>query len=155
MAGILSAIGSFFNFSNNPSPDQNILLNILNLVTEQNLNTEVHPDNQAAILISPNDHDFFKNLTASMNERLNTINLSQSTIEVIEKDKHGTDWTWISNDTFENLVSDVDQISESIFIAGLGARMIAAVFKGQFRGSTVYWICNYSCLLYTSPSPRD
>ena len=143
MAGILSAIGSFFNFSNNHPSDQNVLLNILNLVKEENFNAEVRPDNQAAILISPNDHNFFTDLTASMNERLNTINLSQSTVEVIEKDKHGTAWTLIINNTFENLVADVDKISESIFSAGLGARMIAAVFKGQFRGSAVYWICNY------------
>ena len=143
MASILSAIASFFRSSNDSPSDKKILLNILNLTKEKARHTELHPDGQAAILISPNDHDFFKDLNASMNERLNDLDLSHSTVKVIEEDKHGTAWTLVNNDSFENLVADVDQISESIFMAGLGPRMIAAVFKGQFRETTVYWVCNY------------
>ena len=143
MAGIIRAIASFFRSANHSHSDKKILLQILNLTKEQARDTKLHPGSQAAILISPNDHDFFKDLNESMNERLNDLDLYHSTVKVIEKDKHGTAWTLVTNDSFENLVADVDKISESIFMAGLGPRMIAAVFKGQFRESTVYWVCNY------------
>ena len=143
MAGIIRAIASFFRSSNHSHSDKKILLQILNLTKEHARDTKLHPGSQAAILISPNDHDFFKDLNESMNERLNDLGLSHSTVKVIEKDKHGTAWTLVTNDSFENLVAEVDKISESIFMAGLGPRMIAAVFKGQFRESTVYWVCNY------------
>ena len=144
MGGILNIIASLFKSPDSQQPGAKVLLSILNLTEGQGSNEKASLAGQAGILLSPNDHDFFKDLTQSMNERLNKINLSHSTIAVIEKDEHGTAWLVLDNKTsFEGLVGDVDQISESIFLSGLGPRMIAAVFRGQFRGNTIYWICNY------------
>lgn len=144
MGGILNIIASFFKSSDSQQSGEHVLLSILKLLEGQGLNEKVSPVGQAGILLSPDDHDFFKDLAQSMNERLKEITLSDSTMEVIEKDEHGTAWLVLDNKTsFENLVGDVDQISESIFLSGLGPRMIAAVFRGQFRGNTIYWICNY------------
>ena len=115
---------------------------------------------EAAIILSPNDDDFFRDLNNSTNRVIQEIEVSSRVTGRTATDDHGTRWIILTESDFISLVSLIDKFSMRISELNLGPRMIAAVFKGNFRGTKSYWICNYRTSRYypfvpTGSNQRD
>ena len=115
---------------------------------------------EAAIILSPNDDGFFHDLDKSTNAVLEEIEISNHVIRRTATDDHGTKWIILTESDFMLLVNLIDKFSMRISELNLGPRMIAAVFKGEFKGTKSYWICNYRTSRYypfvpTGSNQRD
>ena len=116
--------------------------------------------NEAAIILSPNDDGFFRDLDNSTNMVIQEIEVGTCVTGRTATDDHGTRWIILTESDFVSLVSLIDKFSMRISELNLGPRMIAAVFKGNFRGTKSYWICNYRTSRYypfvpTGSNQRD
>ena len=61
----------------------------------------------------------------------------------IRDDSYGTRWVILDDRDFEDLVSTIHLVSETICDHGFSDRLLAAVFKFEFERKRAYWIYNY------------
>ena len=55
----------------------------------------------------------------------------------------GTRWVVLGDKDFEDLVTTIHLLSETIYDHGFGYRMLAAVLGVEYEGKKAYWIYNY------------
>ena len=61
----------------------------------------------------------------------------------VKDDEFGTRWVVLDDPDFEDLVSLIHTITETIVDHGFADRLLAAVFGFEFQGRPAYWLYNY------------
>ena len=126
-----------------PDNESDILSSVFRLVSHPAIQTRVSASNNAGLLLSPNDNIFFKNTSEFVSKFIDQHDGKSLIQGRCFEDDHGTQWIIINHPDFKKLIEIINELSKSIASKGLGSQMIAAVFKGTYRGKNSYWICNY------------
>ncbi len=96
----------------------------------------------AGICFKPLEASRFMNAEIELRELLQQSCKETNTQYTIKKDSYGYTWIILSDPEFEDLVTTVYMVSETLKENDFGEQLLCAVFK--FRGeSTVYWIYNF------------
>ena len=112
---------------------------------EITLNTRlgVIPTGKAAISFKPVESSFFDNLDSEIKDLLRISAKSTGTEYWIRDDNYGYRWVILDDKDFEDLVSTIHMVSETIADHGYGPQLLAAVFGFREDVKSVFWIYNY------------
>ena len=105
--------------------------------------TDVSLSGQAGLVFNPVDSGFFQSLDGEIRSLLEVSGRETSARHEIIDDSFGTRWVVVKDPDFEDLVSTIYLVSETIADHGYGDRLIAAVFGLNYEGQPAYWIYNY------------
>ena len=105
--------------------------------------TDIQPSEMAGIVFNPVESSFFDSLDSEIRDLLRVSGRSSGTRFDIEDDSFGTRWVVLDDRDFEDLVSTIHLVSETIHDHGFADRLLAAVFGFRFEGRSAYWIYSY------------
>jgi len=98
--------------------------------------------NGAGICFKPIEASRFQNAEIEINQLLQQSCKETNTIYKTRKDSYGYLWVILSDPDFEDLVSTIYMVSETLKDHGFGEQLLCAVFK--FKGEKeVFWIYNF------------
>ncbi len=111
------------------------------------LGLQVRPDlrlsDRAGIVFSPVESSFFDSLDSEIRDLLRVSGRATGTRCEVKDDSFGTRWVVLDDKDFEDLVSTIHLVAETIHDHGFGDRLLAAVFKCEYQRRDAYWIYSY------------
>ncbi|MDA1227516.1 MAG: hypothetical protein BZY79_01275 [SAR202 cluster bacterium Casp-Chloro-G4] len=122
--------------------------------------TDVRGTHKAGIVFNPVESTFFTNLDTELRSLLKISGAETGTQFQIKDDTFGTRWVSLEDEHFEDLVSTIHLVSETIDEHGFGDRMLAAVFGIEYENKKAYWIFSFKRgsfypMVLTGPQTRD
>ncbi len=104
-------------------------------------------DGKAGVCIKPMDSSRYEAARAEIEDLLKLSIKETGTQYRIEKDEYNYVWVVLSDPDFEDLVTNIQMVSQVLMEQGFGTQLLAAVYR--FRGETViYWIYNFKLSSY-------
>lgn len=121
---------------------------------------DLHSTHKAGIVFNPVESSFFQNLETELRDLLTVSGKSTNTRSEVKDDTFGTRWVVLEDRDFEDLVSTMHLVSETIIDHGFADRLLAAVFGLEYERKSAYWLYNYKRgnfypLVLTAPQTRD
>ena len=104
---------------------------------------QIESTGKAAISFRPVESSFFTNLDSELRELMRISARSTGTNYHIRDDNYGYRWIVLDDPQFEDLVSIVHTVGETIADHGFGPQLLAAVFSFREGSREVFWIYNY------------
>ena len=98
---------------------------------------------KAGLVFNPVESSFFDNLDTEIRDLLAVSETATGTQFNVVDDTYGTRWATLEDVDFEDLVSTIHLISETVIEHGFADRLLAAVFGLEYEGRRAYWIYNY------------
>ncbi len=138
--GLLSTL---FGRTKLKAPNRDRFFSIVTAADSLQGRTDIRPSDHAGIVFSPVESTFFENLDAELRELLGISGRSTGTRFEIKDDGFGTRWVVLADRDFDDLVTTIHLVSETIYEHGFADRILAAVFKFHTEGRDAYWIYNY------------
>ena len=122
--------------------------------------TDLRLSERAGIVFNPVESTFFDNLDSELRDLLRVSGHATGVRYEIKDDSFGTRWVVMDDRDFEDLVSTIHMVSETIYEHGFADRILAAVFKFQYERKDAYWIYNYKRgtfypLIFSGDRQRD
>ena len=116
--------------------------------------------NSAGVVFNPVESSFFAELESEMNALLAAGETSAGTKFEVKDDGFGTRWVILDDPDFEDLVTTIHIVGETVTEHGFGDRLIAAVLRFDFEDKPAYWIYNikrgkFYPLVLSGRSQRD
>ena len=96
----------------------------------------------AGICFKPIEASRFKNAEIEIGELLQQSCKETNTVYKLKKDSYGYLWVVLKDPDFEDLVTTLYMVSETLKEHGFGEQLLCAVFKFKDE-SEVYWIYNF------------
>ena len=155
--GLLSAL---FGRSKLKKPNRERFFAVITTAVDLQGRTDLVPTGQAGLVFNPVEASFFKELDREIRDLLRVSGRSTGTRHQVTDDSFGTRWVVLEDRDFEDLVSTIHLVAETIFDHGYGDRLLAAVFKFRYEGRDAYWIYNYKRgrfypMVLSGPKERD
>lgn len=155
--GLLSVL---FGRSKLKKPNRERFFAVVTTALEIQDRTDLVPTGQAGLVFNPVESTFFQELDGEIKGLLKVSGRATGTHYRVEDDSYGTRWVVLEDPDFEDLVSTIHLIAETIYGHGYGDRLIAAVFKFRYEGKDAYWIYNYKRgrfypMVLAGPQRRD
>ena len=138
--GLLSVL---FGRSKLRKPDRERFFSIVTAAFSLRGRTDLRVSEKAGIVFNPSESSFFDNLDSEVRTLLRVSGHSTGTRFEVKDDSFGTRWIVLDDRDFEDLVSTIHMVSETIYEHGFAARLLAAVFKFEYEKRDAYWIYNY------------
>jgi len=104
--------------------------------------TQLRPLEKAGLVFNPVDTSFFQNLDTEIRDILKISGDATGTRHEVVDDNLGTRWVVLDDHDFEDLVSVIHIVGETITEHGFGDRLLAAVFSFDYEGLRAYWVYN-------------
>jgi hypothetical protein len=100
------------------------------------------PDGEAAICFKPIESSFYDSAYAEIEALLKISTKETGTEYVMKKDEYGYLWVVLKDPEFDDLVTTIQMIAQTLIEQGFGTQLLCAVYR--FAGeSRVYWIYNF------------
>jgi hypothetical protein len=100
------------------------------------------PDGAAGVCIKPMESSRYEAARAEIEELLKVSFKETGTEYEIQKDEYNYIWVVLKDKDFDDLVTNVQMVSQILMEQGFGTQLLAAVYR--FRGNAaVYWIYNF------------
>ena len=138
--GIFSAI---FGHTKLKTPDREQFFSIIGGAYNLESRTELRPTYKAGVVVNPVESSYFDGLDSEMRTLLEVSGRATGTRFELQDDEFGTRWIILDDPDFEDLVSLIHTITETIVDHGFADRLLAAVFGMEFQGRPAYWLYNY------------
>ena len=115
---------------------------------------------RAGLVYNPVESRFFDNLDSEIRELLQVSGRTTGTKHLLHEDAFGTHWVVLDDRDFEDLVTTIHAVGETITEHGFDERLLAAVFSFDYEGKEGYWIYNikrgnYYPLVLAGEKQRD
>ena len=122
--------------------------------------TDIRLTEKAGLVFNPVESLFFDTLETELQALLEISKQSTGTRFEIVDDSFGTKWVVLDDPDFDDLVTTIHLMGETITEHGFGDRMLAAVFGLDYDGKKAYWIYNikrgrFYPLVLDGPQQRD
>ena len=104
---------------------------------------DLRSTHKAGLVFNPVESSFFENLDDEIRSLLQVSESATGTQFRVVDDTFGTRWAALEDRDFEDLVSTIHLISETVIEHGFAERLLAAVFGVEYEGKRGYWIYNY------------
>ncbi len=155
--GILSVL---FGRNKLRKPNREKFFTVITAAESLRGRTDLVPTQKAGIVFRPVESTFFENLDKELRDLLKISGHATSTRYEIKNDSYGTRWVTLDDPDFEDLVSTIHLVSETIADNGFADRLLAAVFQFRYEGREAYWVYNYKRgkfypLVISGPRQRD
>ena len=138
--GLLSVL---FGRSKLRKPNRERFFSVVTAAFSLKGRTDLRLSEEAGIVFNPVESTFFDNLDSELRNLLRISGQATGTRFEIKDDTFGTRWILLDDRDFEDLVSTIHLVSETISDHGFADRLLAAVFKFQFERRDAYWIYSY------------
>ena len=141
-------------------PDRDKFFSIITAEVALSGRMDLRSTHKAGIVFNPVESSFFENLDSEIRSLLEVSETATGTQFKVVDDTFGTRWASLEDRDFEDLVSTIHLISETVIEHGFAERLLAAVFGVQYEGRNAYWIYNYKRgrfypMVITAPQTRD
>ena len=137
--GILSVL---FGRTKLRRPNRDAYFSIITAADTLAGRTDLRPLEKAGLVFNPVDSTFFKDLDSEIRDLLHVSSQATGTKFEIVDDSHGTRWVVLDDHDFEDLVSIIHLVGETVTEHGFGERLLAAVFRFDYEGRRAYWVYN-------------
>ena len=137
--GLLSVL---FGRSKLRKPNREQFFSIVTAESSLRGRTGLRTTEKAGIVFIPVESTFFESLDSEMRNLLRISSNATGTRYEVVDDSHGTRWVVLDDRDFEDLVSIIHLVGETITDHGFGDRLLAAVFGFDYEGKKAY--CIYS-----------
>lgn len=105
-------------------------------------NLGLKPDGTAAVCIKPMDSSRYEAARAEVEDLLKLSFKETGTEYNIQKDEFNYIWVVLKDNDFDDLVTNIQMVSQILMEQGFGTQLLAAVYR--FKGeNTVYWIYSF------------
>ena len=138
--GLLSVL---FGRSKLRKPNRERFFSIVTAAFSLSGRTDLRPSEKAGIVFNPVESTFFDNLDGEMRDLLRISGHATGTRYEIKDDSFGTRWVVLDDRDFEDLVTTIHLVGETIYEHGFADRILAAVFKFEYEKKGAYWIYGY------------
>lgn len=134
-----------------PKPDKLFAISTayVTLNTSLNLKSE-----GAGICFKPIEASRFKNTELEIKELLARSCKETHTLYEMRKDSFGYLWVVLHDPDFEDLVSTLYMVSETLIDNDFGEQLLCAIFKFR-NGALIYWIYNFKQAKFYPFVPKD
>ena len=102
--------------------------------------TDIRHTERAGVVFNPVESTFFDNLDSELRDVLKLSGHATGTKFEVKDDGYGTRWVVLDDHDFEDLVTTIHLVGETITDHGFGDRLLAAVFGFDYEGKKAYWI---------------
>jgi PspA associated protein B len=100
------------------------------------------PDGEAAICFKPMESSFYDSAYGEIEALLKISTKETGTEYVMKKDEYGYLWVVLKDPEFDDLVTTIQMIAQTLIEQGFGTQLLCAVYR--FTGeSSVYWIYSF------------
>ncbi|MCH8309670.1 MAG: hypothetical protein IIB17_04140 [Chloroflexi bacterium] len=123
--------------------DRDTFFAIIGAADELQGNADLRVLGKAGIVMNPAESVYFDRLDSELRALLRIGGRSTGVRYEIIDDEFGTRWVALDAPNFEDMVSALHLIGETVADHGFGDRLLASVFTFEFQGQKVYWIYNY------------
>lgn len=134
-----------------PKPDKLFAMSTAYITLNTNLNLK---SDGAGICFKPIEASRFQNAELEIEQLLQQSCKETNTLYKIRKDSYGYLWVALEDPDFEDLVSTLYMVSETLTEQDFGEQLLCAVFKFR-NGSVVYWIYNFKQARFYPFVPGD
>jgi hypothetical protein len=111
-------------------------------------------DGAAGVCIKPMEHSRYEAAKSEIDDLLKISFKDTGTEHSIQKDEYNYVWVILKDKDFDDLVTNVQMVSQILIEQGFGTQLLAAVYR--FKGdSSVYWIYNFKLGSYYPFAPRS
>ncbi|MCH7786665.1 MAG: hypothetical protein IIC22_04050 [Chloroflexi bacterium] len=155
--GLLSAL---FGRSKLRKPNREQFFAVITAGVSLEGRTDIRLTEKAGLVFNPVESLFFDTLETELHSLLEISKQSTGTRFEIIDDSFGTKWVVLDDPDFDDLVTTIHLMGETITEHGFGDRMLAAVFGLDYGGKKAYWIYNikrgrFYPLVLDGPQQRD
>lgn len=127
-----------------PKPDKLFAMSTAYVTINSNLGLR---SDGAGICFKPIEASRFQNAELEINQLLAQSCKETNTLYRMRKDSYGYLWIVLSDSDFDDLVSTIYMVSQTLSDHGFGEQLLCAVFK--FKGEKdVFWIYNFKQAKY-------
>lgn len=138
--GIWTAI---FGHTKPKTPDRERFFSIVGAALSIETRADFRSTRRAGVVVNPVESSYFDNLNSEIRQLLDVSGRATGTRFEIEDDEFGTRWIVLDDPDFEDLVSLIHTITETIVDHGFADRLLAAAFGFEFEGKPAYWLYSY------------
>lgn len=103
----------------------------------------LEPTGRAAVAFKPVASSRFERLRSEIEALLSASARETQTRVGREADEYGYQWIELEDADFEDLVTTLHMVSQSLEEQGFGAQLLASVFAFRREGRPLYWIYSY------------
>ncbi len=103
----------------------------------------LRPDGKAGVCFKPLSAGDFARAERELDELLDATAASSGSTVHRSRDSYGFGWVVVEDPDFEDLVTTVHLVSSELQSRGFGPQLLAAAFRFDGGGKTVYWIYGY------------
>jgi hypothetical protein len=117
-------------------------------------NLGLRSDGAAGVCIKPMEHSRYEAAKSEIDDLLKISFKDTGTEHRIQKDEYNYVWVVLLDKDFDDLVTNVQMVSQILIEQGFGTQLLAAVYR--FKGdSSVYWIYNFKLGSYYPFAPKS
>ena len=138
--GLLSTL---FGRNRLKKPNRERFFSIVTAADSLQGRTDLRTTDFAGIVFNPVESSFFDNLDSELRNLLRISGHATGTRFEVKDDSYGTRWVVLDDRDFEDLVTTIHLVSETIYDHGFADRLLAAVFRVEHDRRDAYWIYNY------------
>ncbi len=105
-------------------------------------NLGLKSDGAAGVCIKPMEHSMYEAAKSEIDDLLKISFKDTGTEHHIQKDEYNYVWVVLKDKDFDDLVTNIQMVSQILMEQGFGTQLLAAVYR--FKGeSAVYWIYSF------------
>ena len=138
----MGLLGALFGRSKLRKPDRERFFSIVTAAISVSDYADLRLTDFAGIVFNPVESSFFDSLDTELRDLLRISGQATGTRHEITDDGFGTRWVVLDDRDFEDLVSTIHLVTETIIDHGFGDRVLAAAFRFDYEGKKAYWIYN-------------
>ncbi len=100
------------------------------------------PGGEAAICFKPMESSFYESARSEIEDLLRISAKETGTDYRLQKDEYGYLWVVLRDKDFDDLVTNIQMIAQTLMDHGFGTQLLCAVYRfvGEY---TAYWIYNF------------
>jgi hypothetical protein len=137
-----------------PEPKTDKLFAISTAAITFEANLGLKPEGSAALCFKPMESSRYDAARSEIEDLLKIGSKETGTEYSTQKDEYGYLWVVLKDREFEDLVTTIQMVSESMIENGFGTQLLCAVYS--FRGeSKVYWIYSFKQGAYYPFVPKE
>ncbi|WP_445474710.1 PspA-associated protein PspAB [Methanococcoides methylutens] len=152
--GLKGMFDSLLGRSKLPESNTDRLFSISTAVVTMEVTLNLHPSGQAGICFKSMSLSQYENTRKEIEELLSYSTKETGTKFHIEKDKYNFLWVVLDDADFEDLVTNIHMISQTLIEQGFSEQILCAVYRFESEGP-VYWIYSFKQGNYYPFVPRD
>ena len=113
-----------------------------------------NPGSAAALCFASVDSTDFADAVSEVEAILDAGEVETGTKARFVDDSHGYDWVVLEDADFEDLVTSIHFVADTLVERGYGSRLLAALFAFERDGRPIYWVYSFRRGAYYPFAPR-